>query len=245
MRSDQTRALVRRWAVDWLASHDPTVCETILAPDYRLTIGAVVLDGREAYVQATVRELGKFPGLVLTVHDVVVDGEHAAVRFTEHGAASHRGGRRAAWGGVALFRVRDGRIGECWAVEDYASRSHQLATGDCRTVEPPHVAPWDGPEEPRDAAAEDAVVRWLAGPRPGDVAVDTVARAALPRPVAIDLILSAGRTVAFHGRCDVEGFPLAVAGVVRVDAHGTPTGHVVTDRSGLEAHRSRSAEAAR
>lgn len=245
MSSSQTRALMRRWAVDWLASHDPVACESILAPDYRLTIGAVVLDGRQTYVDATVRELGKFPGLGLTIHDVLVDGDHAAVRFSEHGAASHREGRRAAWSGVALFLVRDGRIQECWAVEDYASRSEQLASGECRSVEPPHVAPWDGPEEPGDPDAEAAVGQWLTGERCGDIAGDTVAGGTLPGPVQPDVLVSSGRTVAFHGRCDVEGFPLAVAGVVRVDAHGTLTGHVVTDLSGLEAHRSRSAEAAR
>jgi len=238
-------SLVRRWAVDWLNSHDPSACRDLLADNYRLTIGSVVLSGRDEYVEATRGQLANFPGLGLTIHDVVVGAEHAAVRFTEHGAAVHREGRRAAWGGIAVFAVGTDRITECWAEEDYLSRSSQLAGGACATIEPPHPAPWDEDALPADPATREAVDAWLAAPSYDHVAVDD--RSGVPDdhgegvPIEPEVLFTAGPTAAFHGRLDVGGYPLGVAGILRLDAERRVTGHLVTDRSGLTSWRRKQA----
>lgn len=236
---------MRRWAVDWLASHDDQEAMRLLAADYRLTIGAVVLEGRDAYIRGTMGELSKFPGLGLTVHDIVVADKHAAVRFTEHGAAAHRDGVRAAWGGVALFSVRDGHIEECWAEEDYAARSAQLASGEPEPVESPHVAPWDGPEEPENERAEAAARAWLAAPSGAAVLVNGAPEVSTLPAVEPEILFSSGPAVAFHGRSRVDGFALGVAGILTINDEGDVRGHLVTDRSGLKAHRARSERGAR
>jgi hypothetical protein len=232
------RALVRRWAVDWLASHDPSTCDTLLTDDYLLTIGSARLAGRDAYVTGTMGQLRNYPGLVLTLHEVVSSGDHAAARFTEHGAAGHRDGAGAAWRGIALFERRGDAIAQCWAQEDYAARSRQLTSGVPDPVEAPALAPWDGPDLPPDPAAEAVVRSWLAAP---------VATAQIVRDdggvdldltdIRTDVLFSAGPTVAFNGSCNVGGFALGVAGLLHVGADGELSGHIVTDRAGLAAHR--------
>lgn len=229
--------VVRRWAVDWLASHDPATCETLMADDYTLEIGAVTLQGREAYVTGTMGQLAIFPGLVLTVHDVIANEQNAAIRFTEHGAGTHKGGRTAAWGGIALFESSGGVLTRTWAEEDYLSRSRQLASGEPDVVEPPAVAPWDTPVLPPDPTAEATVRAWIDAEMPGDQVVvddewlnpDPARRAGR---LDLDVLFSAGSRVAFHGRRTTDdGFRLGVSGLVDVDG-GVVTGRLVTDRNG-------------
>lgn len=235
--------LVRRWAVDWLASHDPSTCDEIMTADYRLTIGAIELAGREAYVEGTMGQLAIFPGLGLTIHDVIATTDHAAVRFTEHGAGIHKDGRLAAWGGIALFESDGSKLVRTWAEEDYLSRSRQLSDGHPDLIEPPAVAPWNSPVEPPDADAEAAVRRWIdAGlPRRGGVSFNDEwlhpDDDSAIESVSIDVAFSSGRRVAFHGRHQtVDGFSQGVVGLVSVDADGSVGGHVVTDRLGARSH---------
>lgn len=235
--------LIRRWAVDWLASHDPDACTEIMRDDYLLSIGAVELRGRQAYVEGTMGQLGIFPGLVLTVHDVMATESYGAVRFTEHGAGIHKDGRPAAWGGIALFQTDGAQLVRTWAEEDYLSRSRQLAGGDADAIEPPAVAPWDTPVMQPDSGSEQAVRDWIDAGLPAatglvfndgwlhaddDSSIDDV---------SVEVLFSAGHRVAFHGRHRTrDGFSMGVSGLVSVDTDGTISGRVVTDRLGARAH---------
>lgn len=246
--------LVRRWAVDWLASADPTVCEEILSPTYRILIGGYVLDGRDDYVRGTVEQLSRFPGLGLTVHEVVCSGEQAAVRFTEHGAAARLGWRPAAWQGVALFRSDGDHLVECFAEEDYWSRRRQLDSGVCDPIEPPAASPWTTVAGEPDPAAEATVRDWLERGELSGVILDDSwqgrdARIALTDiHTELDALFSAGRQVAFHGVMRGRyagglggedrnlGTPavLHLAGVVTAADGRVTNGHVVRDRLGLQ-----------
>lgn len=242
-------ALVRRWAMDWLNSHDPAVLPEILANDYVLRIGGVELTGLADYREATLGQLRQFPGLVLTVHDVLSDGERAAVRFTEHGASLRHEGRVAAWRGIALFRGDGERLTQTWAEEDYAARRRQLADGRPDPVEPPHVAPWDVRTGGRDKDAEEVVRRWLSAGQlwsPGVAADDRAAGVEGPdqlltvHATEVDELFSAGPGVAFHvtqlGRRHSDGTSAALraAGLVKVGGGEVVGGHVVRDRLGLQ-----------
>ena len=119
--------LLRGFATDFLTSHDEAEVERIMDPAYCLSIGGFLLDGRDdSYFPATAAQLAQFPGLSVTVHDAIIGTDHVAMRFTEHGASVRDGGRVAAWGGVTLFRIADGRLAEGWAEEDYFARKRQL-----------------------------------------------------------------------------------------------------------------------
>lgn len=244
MIGDEILPLVRRWTVGWINGHDPTVCKDLLDPDYRLRIGTFEITRREAYVDATVGQLAQFPGLVLTVHEVLTNGTRAAVRFSEHGASLRHEGRAAAWTGIVLFEGDGTRLVRAWAEEDYAARKRQLASGTPDPVGPPAVAPWDTVAEPPDRAAEEVVHQWLLAGLPSvagvtwdDAAHDEAGPALDARIGELDVVMSAGDGVAFHGRVTGDApdggagtATMDVAGLVTVRNGAVASGVVVSDR---------------
>jgi predicted ester cyclase len=243
---DPLVSLVRRWAVDWLSGNDPSVCDEIMAPSYSILIGGFRLEGRDAYVSGTVGQLNRFPGLGLTIHELIASGDRVALRFTEHGASEKLEGRRAAWGGVALFRWNGRQLTECFAEEDYLSRRRQLDSGECDPIEAPAPAPWNTVPEPPDPVAEDVVRRWL---KRGDLAGVDRDDSWLGHEATIELddveadvndLFSAGNRIAFHGvhrgrfAGAREPMALHLAGLVTVQHGEVVAGRVVRDRLGLQ-----------
>lgn len=249
-----TVGLVRRWAVDWLGGQHPEVCEQVLAPDYALLIGGYLLGPREAYVPATMAQLSRYPGLVVTVHQLVASGDRVAIVFSESGASRRLGGRAAAWSGVSLFRSDGDRLTRCWAEEDYYGRRRQLDGGRCDPVDRPAAAPWDTPAEAADPASEQVVRDWLAGPdlRSAPVVCDDEGTGQ-PAHRLLDVercevleLFSAGDRVAFaatqtgtyagglDGLDSLVGRPaeLRLAGLVQVEDGRVTGGRVVRDRLG-------------
>jgi predicted ester cyclase len=232
-----------------------------MEPDYSLSIGGFLLAGRDDdYLPATGAQLEQFPGLCVTVHDTVIGPDALAMRFTEHGASNRHGGRRSAWGGVTLFRIRNGRLHQGWAEEDYFARKRQLASGACDVVKAPHPAPWDAPCEAPDAAVELLASAWLSNPASWSDSsrIDEIS-AAGPRfaeivaieSIAIGQLLSAGHRGAFHLTCtgtyngvfeDVDpaqigdSVTLRLAGIFDVAGGAVSRVQVTADRLGL--HRS-------
>jgi len=253
--------LLRGFAIDLLTSHDLGAVESIMDPAYRLTIGGHVIDGREqSYRPAIATLFEQFPGLCVTVHDVMLAPDAVALRFTEHGASAKPPGGAAAWAGVALFRVEEGRLRCGWAEEDYLARKRQLKSGRCDPIGPPHAAPWDAKCEPAEASTEDAVRRWLSDPaaslRPGpveEVSAEGPRFAELlsvssPLRSKLVALVSAGERAAFYLECvgpyaggfgDIDasltGTPviLRMAGLATVRQGQVTQAQVVADRLGL------------
>ena len=247
-------SLVRRWSIDWLNGQHPEVCEDILAPEYSLLIGGFLLGPREVYVPATLTQLSRYPGLVLTTHHVVTSGDRLAIVFSEHGASARLGGRAAAWSGVGLFGWDGRALTRCWAEEDYYGRRRQLNDTACDPVDRPAVAPWDEQPKPQNAEAEAVVRSWLSGPdlRAAPVVCDDEAtgqpahRLLDVEDCRFDEVFSAGDEVAFHigqtgrylggldGLDDLvgESAQLELAGVVTVRDGRVVSGRVVRDRLG-------------
>ena len=252
--------LLRGFATDFLTSHDEAEVDRIMDPAYRLSIGGFLLNGRDnSYFPATAAQLAQFPGLCVTVHDAIIGTDHVAMRFTEHGASVRDGGRVAAWGGVTLFRIADGRLAEGWAEEDYFARKRQLKSGKCDSIRAPGPAPWDQPAMPPDERTEEVLRAWLA--RPSfilDPVVDEIliggpGSAALidPSEVKINALFTAGPRAAFHldlvgtyrgGFDDLDqaavgqAVTLRLAAMVDVDDGSVIRAQISGDRLGL--HRS-------
>jgi len=239
--------LARRFCVDWLDRADASVPPEIMTPGYRVHIGRAGLDGLDAYTAGTLGQLTQFAGLLLTVHQLVSDGDQLALHFTEHGASTRHGGRAAAWRGVALFRIEDGRLAENWTQEDYYSRRRQLADGPADPVPAPAISPWTTPVQAPAPAAEEIARTWLAEPSFAGVAVDD-GRAPVIEPASfrVDRLFSAGDTVAFAGawqgrylggldgaQSPADGVELGACGLLTVDGAVVTSGAVVTDRLGL------------
>ena len=247
--------LVRRWSVDWLNGQHPEVCDDILGPEYTLLIGGFRLGPRAEYVPATLAQLARYPGLVVTAHQVVNGGDLVAVAFSEHGASARLEGRAAVWSGIAIFGWDGARLTRCFAEEDYYGRRRQLDSGSCDVVDRPAVAPWDTPVGPPDAAAEAVVRAWLAGPDLRSVPVvcddegvgQPESRILGVESCRVDALFSAGDQVAFHvaqsgryvdgldGLDDRVGAPatLELSGIVTVRDGRVVGGRVIRDRLGL------------
>ena len=254
MPADPLVSLVRRWSVDWLNGQHPEVCEEILAPEYNLLIGGFRLGPREEYVRATLAQLSRYPGLVVTTHHLVSSGDQVAVVFSEHGASIRLDGRQAVWTGVAVFGWNGSALTECFAEEDYYARRRQLDSATCDPVGPPAVAPWDAVPRPRNEEAEQVVRSWLSGPdlraasvECDDETVGQPARRLLDvETCRFDALFSAGDEVAFHvaqtgryvGGLDGldhrvgETAQMEMAGIVTVRAGRVVGGKVVRDRLG-------------
>lgn len=162
MNISSSAQLLRGFAVDFLTCHNLAAVETIMEPDYALSISGVLLAGRDdTYLPATAAQLEQFPGLCVTVHDTVIGSDAVAMRFTEHGVSNRHDGRLSTWGGVTLFLIKNGRLHQGWAEEDYFARKRQLADATCDVVKSPHPAPWDAPCDAPDAAVEALARTWL------------------------------------------------------------------------------------
>ena len=243
--------VLRRFAVEWLSAADATVCDEIMSPDYQVEIGGIVLDGLEPYRLGTVGQLRQFPGLLITVHSVVNAGDRVALRFTEHGPSIKHDGRTAAWRGIGLFFMYDGRLVRNLTEEDYAGRRRQLESGVPDLVDAPAVAPWATPVGSPDATSEQAVRAWLEADHSftaQDVEIDD-GLAASKQPLldvhttTVTDLFSVDTDVAFrvHQRgipTGAEGWSgelltLSSVGIVRVDSDGGISGHVIRDSAGL------------
>ncbi len=208
MSISQSAQLLRGFAVDFLTCHNPAAVEAIMEPDYALSIGGFLLAGRDdTYLPATAAQLDQFPGLCVTVHDTVIGPDAVAMRFTEHGVSKRHDGRSSTWGGVTLFRIKNSRLHQGWAEEDYFARKRQLVDATCDVVKSPHPAPWDAPCDAPDATVEALARTWLTNSASwSDTSRIDEISAEGPRftelvaieSVTINQLFSAGHRGAFH-----------------------------------------------
>jgi SnoaL-like polyketide cyclase len=252
-------ALMRRYCYDYTNRQDFAVCDTIMVPGYMLHMGTHDLIGRdEFYKPATRKQFEQFPGLVLTINEIVTNGDRLCLRFSEHGASIRHEKKRAAWGGIGLYKWDGERLLENYVEQDYYSRRLQLASGRPVDVEPPAISPWDTEPQAADDAAEslvrEALVRGVllqsSAIRFDDGNATGIPQVILePTHVRINDIFTAGQQVAFHiaqqGRLTVDfsmdrpelvgtDVVLHMAGVVTVIDGAVTAGRVIRDRLGLQ-----------
>lgn len=250
--------LMRTYCIDYTNSHDQTLYEQIMEPDYVLHMMGHTVDGRDtAYAPAVTRLYEEYPGLGLTVHEFVLNGDRLCMRFSEHGASLRHDGNLAVWRGLGLYKWNGTRLVENYVEQDYHGRNRQLSTGVPDPLEPPHLDPWVGTQAvAEDAAAVEVVRRWLTA---GDVtACDSVViddsdvtgrvgRVVDAGVVTINDVFSAGARVPFHvtlegaylGGLDRVGdealgarVAVSVAGIAEVDGGQVASARMVTGRNG-------------
>ena len=245
-------ALMRRYVIDYTNSHDLSVCDSIMEPDYVVQICGMSLARDAAYKPAVAHIFDQFPGLCLAVHDVITNGERLAMRFSEHAADAD--GRLCCWAGIALYRWNGTKLTECRVEQDFLSRQRQLSLGDADPLAPPHHDPWTTTRAvAADPAAERAVRAWLASrgldaPSGRIDDVDVARHRPIIDPTAVEVLdlFSAGSRVAFHavvtgryggGLPDAEEHrgreaELRMTGIAEVEGETVAGVNVVTDRLG-------------
>ena len=244
--------LMRTYCIDYTNSHDLSVCDSIMEPEYVVRICGLTLQRDSAYKPSVEEVFRRFPGLGLVVHELACNGDRLVMRFSEHGATSS--GALACWAGIGLYEWNGSKLVSCRVEQDFWSQRRQLATGVPDSLEAPHLDPWlTMTTQPSDPASLATIRTWLAV---GDLSaiergridgapVDAYQRVVEPEAIEVLDLFSAGNRVAFHATIrgaylgglgsDIDhgtSVALDVAGLATV-ADGRITDlHAVTDRFG-------------
>jgi hypothetical protein len=202
-------ALMRKYCIDYTNSHDQSICDAIMHPDYVVHISQMDLPRDAAYKPAVTFVFDRFPGLGLQVHELVTNGDRLAMRFSEHGIAPAEGNRCAAWGGIGLYKWNGEQLLENYVEQDFLAQQAQLSGAvSAAPLEGPHLDPWVGTRaEPANPQAESVAREWLARRDLRDapeLVIDSSWYEDLaPSPIEVEKVVvndlfSAGDRVAFH-----------------------------------------------
>jgi hypothetical protein len=202
-------ALMRTYCIDYTNSHDQSLYDQIMEPDYVVNINGMALERDTSYARSVERLFAKAPGLGLLVHDLVLNGDRLSMYFSEHSAMPGAGGTAlACWRGIGLYKWNGARLTENFVEQDYMAMQEQLATGRPHPLTPPHIDPWvtTEPISP-DAEAEAAALAWLGRGDLTDsrsIEIDDMRTGAAYEPVldvedlTVNDLFSAGSSVPFH-----------------------------------------------
>jgi hypothetical protein len=249
-------ALMRTYCIDYTNSHDQSLYDEIMEPDYVVHINGLRLERDTTYARSVERLFEMSPGLGLVVHDFVLNGDRLCMYFSEHSQMpGPNGPTLACWRGIGLYKWNGTRLTENYVEQDYGAMQAQLASGQPHPLTPPHLDPWTTTEAiPPDPAAEALVRAWL---ERGDLAdapsveIDDMRTDAGYEPL-LDVegltendLFSAGSSVPFHvtfhgtyrgGLGDAadahvgEAASLTVAGIARTEGGAVRHVDAVTGR---------------
>ncbi len=201
--------LMRTYCIDYTNSHDQSLYDVIMRPDYVVHTFGRHLHRDKEYSRGVEHLFDLAPGLGLVVHCLVLNGDRLAMSFSEHAAMPASDGRAlTCWRGLGLYSWDGERLVENWVEQDYHALRRQLRAGVPDTLKPPHLDPWVTTEVVKsDVAAVTSVRNWL---ERGDLATPSVREIDDERDgfayealidvdaIVIDDIFSAGSTVPFH-----------------------------------------------
>jgi len=157
---------MRKYCIDYTNSHDQSLYDEIMEPDYVVHISGFDLPREPVYRAAVTDIFQRAPGLGLVVHEFVLNGDRLCMRFSEHGSMPTPEGearRLACWRGIGLYKWNGRRLTENYVEQDYLSTHRQLTTGVPHALDPIHLDPWVGTElHSPNPDAEETVRTWLA-----------------------------------------------------------------------------------
>lgn len=120
----------------WRPPHDLAAIDDLMTPDYRITSAGAVIEGREPF-KAWVAQMQAMIGDATNEHLEVFanpSGDRVVSRWITRGRnlgifGLPADGRPIAFTGIAIWRVADGRLAECW-VERSALELRQALEAD-------------------------------------------------------------------------------------------------------------------
>ena len=114
---DKNKDLIRRYYADLWNRWDDAVVDEIIAPgiQFRGSLG-VTVDGKKGFRGYVAQVRAAFPDFHNRVDELLAEGDGVMARLTYNG--THLGelygvtptGKRVEYGGIALFKISDGRI---------------------------------------------------------------------------------------------------------------------------------------
>ncbi|MDP9370315.1 MAG: ester cyclase [Chloroflexota bacterium] len=133
MSAEENKALIRRYfeAID--TRRDPIVVDEFLAPDFVSHNPSPGFGSdREGQKGAFAHFLAAAPDGYHVIDDMVAEGDRVVTRLTAHGTQTGElfgippTGKRLTMTGVAIHRIRDGKIAEHWHEIDMLGGLQQL-----------------------------------------------------------------------------------------------------------------------
>lgn len=157
-------ALMKKYCIDYTNSHDQSLYDEIMEPDYVVNINGMQLVRSTTYSESVTQLFDMCPGLGLVVHRFVVNEDRLCMYFSEHTSMpGPLGPTLCCWRGIGLYKWNGTRLTENFVEQDYTAMQAQLADGVAHPLIPPHIDPWTTTEAvPGDADAEAIVRAWLA-----------------------------------------------------------------------------------
>jgi hypothetical protein len=224
-------ALMRRYCIDYTNSHDQSLYDELMEPDYVVHINGMDLGRSTTYARSVEKLFAAAPGLGLVVHDFVLNGDRLCMSFSEHAAMPGPSGHAlACWRGIGLYKWNGTRLTENHVEQDYVAMQAQLASGEPHPLTPPHLDPWTTTEAiDADGGAEAFVRAWIDR---GDLTdarrfeIDDMRTGATYEPmidvesVTVNDLFSAGPSVPFH--VTMHGTYRGGLGVALDDQAGSP-----------------------
>ena len=132
MSARENKALVQRYIETVWNVGDLAAIDVMVDPDVVNHADPKPMPGRDRWRHAVLHLRGAFPDIRITIRQLVAEDElvvaYVGMRGTHQGtlAGVAPTGKVIAWEEMHLFRVRDGRIAEQWAVFDSLSLLRQL-----------------------------------------------------------------------------------------------------------------------
>jgi hypothetical protein len=156
-------ALMRTYCIDYTNSHDQSLYDEIMEPDYVVHINGMDLVRSSTYSDSVTTLFDMAPGLGLVVHELVLNGDRLCMSFSEHGAFPGDG--RATAGLLARHRPLQVERPPPHRELRRAGLPRHAHPARIGRGAPPHPAPprpWVTTQPvPADPAAEEVVRAWL------------------------------------------------------------------------------------
>jgi predicted ester cyclase len=123
----------------WAPPHDLSAIDKLMTPDYRITTAGKVVEGRDAF-KAWVADMQKLVGDATNEHLEIITnatGTRVVSRWITKGYNNGMFGlpadrRPIAFTGMAIWRVENERLAECWVERSAFELFNRLRDGDGR-----------------------------------------------------------------------------------------------------------------
>ncbi len=133
MSAEENKALMRRVYDEFMNAGNLDVADELVATDCKLYFGSAFIEtGPEAFKQARAMLYAGFPDIRFTIEEMVAEEDKVADLLT--GRGTHEGefmgvaptGKRVEFEGMALVRIREGKIVENRGMPDMLGLLQQL-----------------------------------------------------------------------------------------------------------------------
>jgi steroid delta-isomerase-like uncharacterized protein len=134
--SEENKALVRRWFEEVWNQGNAEVIDELLAEDGvihgLMDAGGNQVQGLRSFHEFHTQFRGAFPDMNVSVEDMIAEGDKVVARCSVRGkhTGEHLGFKATnapvEFEGVAIVRIKDGKIAEAWNQFDFLEMNKQL-----------------------------------------------------------------------------------------------------------------------